>query len=142
MSNPFTITFPSAFMPSAMSNLGLNLQKDEEESLSKPLEEEPLLAARIVIEDCMCLLLDVDDIDRVMKHRFTGREDAQSNALRHRRNVLLDALANSLRLPHRNTLAKPKLNAKDGTSGQDTDAVLRRLSGIPKGRKLLARVLR
>ena len=32
---------------------------------ARPLEEEPLLAARIVIEDCMCLLLDVDDIDRV-----------------------------------------------------------------------------
>ena len=28
------------------------------------LEQEPLLAARIMIEDGMCLLLDVDDIDR------------------------------------------------------------------------------
>ena len=31
----------------------------------RALEDEPLLAARIVIEDCMCLLLDVDDIDRL-----------------------------------------------------------------------------
>ena len=31
----------------------------------KPLEEEPLLAARMVIEDGLCLLLDVDDIDRL-----------------------------------------------------------------------------
>lgn len=32
---------------------------------SKPLEQEPLLAARIMIEDCMALLLDVEDIDRI-----------------------------------------------------------------------------
>lgn len=32
---------------------------------SRALEDEPLLAARMVIEDCMCLLLDVDDIDRL-----------------------------------------------------------------------------
>lgn len=31
---------------------------------AKPLEQEPLLAARIMVEDCMNLLLDVDDIDR------------------------------------------------------------------------------
>ena len=31
----------------------------------RPLEQEPLLAARIMIEDCMNLLLDVEDIDRL-----------------------------------------------------------------------------
>ena len=31
----------------------------------RALEDEPLLAARMVIEDCLCLLLDVDDIDRL-----------------------------------------------------------------------------
>lgn len=31
----------------------------------RALEDEPLLAARMVVEDCMCLLLDVDDIDRL-----------------------------------------------------------------------------
>lgn len=31
----------------------------------KPLEQEPLLAARIMIEDCLALLLDVQDIDRL-----------------------------------------------------------------------------
>ena len=47
------------------------LQAAEEASSSFPnqerraLEDEPLLAARMVVEDCMCLLLDVDDIDRL-----------------------------------------------------------------------------
>jgi DNA topoisomerase 2-associated protein PAT1 len=30
----------------------------------KPLDQEPLLAARIMVEDCLNLMLDVDDIDR------------------------------------------------------------------------------
>jgi hypothetical protein len=32
---------------------------------TRPLEQEPLLAARIMIEDCMCLVLDVLDIDQI-----------------------------------------------------------------------------
>ncbi len=32
---------------------------------ARPLEQEPLLAARIMVEDCMALLLDVEDIDRI-----------------------------------------------------------------------------
>ncbi|GLI71816.1 hypothetical protein VaNZ11_017209 [Volvox africanus] len=35
---------------------------------ARPLEQEPLLAARIMVEDCMNLLLDVDDIDRLANH--------------------------------------------------------------------------
>ncbi|KAG2439603.1 hypothetical protein HXX76_004955 [Chlamydomonas incerta] len=35
---------------------------------TRPLEQEPLLAARIMIEDVMNLLLDVDDIDRLATH--------------------------------------------------------------------------
>lgn len=31
----------------------------------RPLEQEPALAARIMIEDCLALLLDVQDIDRL-----------------------------------------------------------------------------
>lgn len=37
----------------------------EGEGERRALEDEPLLAARMVVEDCMCLLLDVDDIDRL-----------------------------------------------------------------------------
>lgn len=113
------------------------MQKGEEEQRSKPLEEEPLLAARIVIEDCMCLLLDVDDIDRVLKNHFRGREDEQTASLRVRRIVLLDAMANSLRLPHTSVL---KVGGEVGE--EEADAVLRRLSGLLKGRKLVSRFLR
>ena len=54
---------------------------------SKPrraLEDEPLLAARIVVEDCLCLLLDVDDIDRLP----LGAGDEA--ALRTRRALLME----------------------------------------------------
>lgn len=45
-----------------------------------------MLAARIVVEDCLCLLLDVDDIDRLA----AGRDDEP--ALRHRRCLLMEVL--------------------------------------------------
>jgi len=48
-----------------------------------PLDQEPQLAARIVIEDCMCLLLDVDDIDRVWAASGGHRDD--EHLLRQRR---------------------------------------------------------
>ena len=38
----------------------------------RPLEQEPLLAARIMIEDCMNLLLDVEDIDRLYTAGLPG----------------------------------------------------------------------
>ncbi|GFR42312.1 hypothetical protein Agub_g3218 [Astrephomene gubernaculifera] len=41
---------------------------DESGRAARPLEQEPLLAARIMIEDCMNLLLDMDDIDRLATH--------------------------------------------------------------------------
>ncbi|EFJ53247.1 hypothetical protein VOLCADRAFT_86343 [Volvox carteri f. nagariensis] len=41
---------------------------DQQGRCARPLEQEPLLAARIMIEDCMNLLLDVDDIDRLANH--------------------------------------------------------------------------
>ena len=54
----------------------------------KPLEQEPQLAARIVIEDCMCLLLDIDDIDRVWNAASGLRDD--EHLLRQRRSVLFE----------------------------------------------------
>ncbi|KAK6142379.1 hypothetical protein DH2020_022727 [Rehmannia glutinosa] len=44
----------------------------------KPLEQEPMLAARITIEDGLCLLLDVDDIDRTLQ--FTQPQDGGAQA--------------------------------------------------------------
>ena len=68
-----------------MAELG-SMDAGSEEEVSKPLrplEQEPLLAARIMIEDCMCLLLDVDDIDRMFIMANGYREDEMQ--LRQRR---------------------------------------------------------
>lgn len=46
----------------------------------RPLEQEPLLAARIMIEDCLNLLLDVDDIDRRFKAAMTRAARAANTA--------------------------------------------------------------
>ncbi len=62
----------------------------------KPLEQEPQLAARIMIEDCMCLLLDVDDIDR-LHGAYQGMRDNEG-PLRQRRALLMEGFAASLHL--------------------------------------------
>ncbi|KAI8557365.1 hypothetical protein RHMOL_Rhmol04G0005200 [Rhododendron molle] len=62
----------------------------------KPSEYEPMLAARVAIEDGLCLLLDVDDIDRFMP--FNQLQDIGETHLRRRRQVLLEGLATSLQL--------------------------------------------
>ncbi len=56
---------------------------------TRPLEQEPLLAARIMIEDCMCLLLDVDDIDRMLTAGEAHELRAIGGALVTRRGELL-----------------------------------------------------
>jgi hypothetical protein len=56
-------------------------EEDAKETRHKLLEEEPLLAARLVIENSMCLLLDVDDIDR-MCTSSTYMRDHDEHALR------------------------------------------------------------
>ncbi|CAA6668550.1 unnamed protein product [Spirodela intermedia] len=70
-------------------------QKSAATVAAKPLEQEPLLAARIAIEDGFCLLLDVDDIDRLLQ--FSQPQDGGSQ-LRRRRHALLEGLATSLQL--------------------------------------------
>ena len=102
-----------------------------ERPATRPLEEEPLLAARIVIEDCTCLLLDVDDIDRVWAAAGGHRED--EHLLRQRRSLLMDAFAASLRLPD---------GALPPVGGRGSDAVFKRLMALHKGRTLLARALK
>uniref|UniRef100_A0A0E0NDD1 mRNA decay factor PAT1 domain-containing protein n=1 Tax=Oryza rufipogon TaxID=4529 RepID=A0A0E0NDD1_ORYRU len=59
------------------------------------LTPEPMLAARITIEDGLCLLLDVDDIDRLLQ--FSQQQDGGLQ-LRNRRQALLEQLAESLQL--------------------------------------------
>ncbi|KAL9298104.1 hypothetical protein ACSQ67_024000 [Phaseolus vulgaris] len=99
----------------------------------KPLEQEPLFAARVTIEDGLCLLLDVEDIDRFLQCNQLQDGGAQ---LRRRRKVLLEGLATSLQLvdPLGKNGNKVGLGAKD-------DVVFLRLVSIPKGRKLISKYL-
>jgi DNA topoisomerase 2-associated protein PAT1 len=69
---------------------------DDEPAPHTPLEREPALAARIMIEDAMCLLLDVDDIDRLLA---SPQKPQDTRSLQQRRTLLLHGLVQSLRLP-------------------------------------------
>ena len=71
-------------------------EADGDMSGGRRLEQEPLLAARIMIEDGMCLLLDVDDIDRQVEENMAREAPA---AMARRRDFLLEGLAGTLRLP-------------------------------------------
>ena len=71
------------------------------ESSQKPLKrlgQEPMLAARIMVEDCMALILDVQDIDRIFV-ATAGRPLENHMELLQRRCLLVDGLAASLRIP-------------------------------------------
>ena len=94
---------------------------------TRALADEPRLAARIVVEDCACLLLDVADIDRLFAAAGGRRPD--EGALQQRRAVLLEALCTSLRVA-------------DGVAAPPSaDAVFRILVGLHKGRSVLAAAL-
>ena len=112
--------------PTKSGNLG---HKDT----AKPLEQEPMLAARVIIEEGLYLFLEVDDIDRFLK--FNQLQDG-GNQLRQKRQALLDGLAVSLQLV--DPLGKNGQN--DGLESQDNLVFLRTIS-LRKGRKLLTRYL-
>eukprot|EP00803_Ostreobium_quekettii_P004730 evm.model.scf_1219EXC.2 EVM.evm.TU.scf_1219EXC.2 scf_1219EXC:12761-18077(-) len=100
-----------------------------------PLMQEPLLNARKVIEECQSLLLDVDDIDRLVDSdgvRGQGEELAQ------RRQALLAALVAAFRLPQSSSGAGQPGVSGD-RKGSHPDGVFLRLSSLVKGRGLLAR---
>ncbi|KAK7324375.1 hypothetical protein VNO77_27910 [Canavalia gladiata] len=105
----------------------------EQKTSEKPLEQEPTFAARVTIEDGLCLLLDVEDIDRYLQ--FNQPQDGGAQ-LRRRRQVLLEGLATSVQLvdPLGKNGHKVGLAAKD-------DLIFLRLVSLPKGRKLLAKYL-
>ncbi|KAL8267209.1 hypothetical protein R6Q59_004553 [Mikania micrantha] len=106
----------------------------EGKSSEKPLEQEPMFAARITIEDCLCLLLDVDDIDRLLQ--FNQPQDS-GDQMRQRRHILLEGLASSLQLV--DPLGK-KSNSI-GLTPKD-DIVFLRLASLPKGQKLVSKYLK
>lgn len=105
----------------------------EQKMSEKPLEQEPMLAARVAIEDGLCLLLDVDDIDRFLQ--FNQLPDG-GDQLKRKRQVLLEELASSLQLvdPLGKSGHSVNLAAKD-------DVVFLRIVSLPKGRKLLVQYL-
>ncbi|CAK8534775.1 unnamed protein product [Lathyrus sativus] len=100
----------------------------------KPLEQEPMLAARVTIEDGLCVLLDVDDIDRFLQ--FNKQLQDNGDHLKRKRKGLLEGLSASLQLvdPLGKNGHAVELAAKD-------DFVFLRIISLPKGRKLLARYL-
>uniref|UniRef100_A0A0A8YTV5 mRNA decay factor PAT1 domain-containing protein n=1 Tax=Arundo donax TaxID=35708 RepID=A0A0A8YTV5_ARUDO len=103
-----------------------------ERSVSKPLDQEPMLAARITVEDGLCLLLDIDDIDRLLQ--FSQQQDGGLQ-LRNRRQSLLGQLAESLQL------VDPLGSNKTAHLSPNDDWVFLRVVSLPKGRKLLSRYL-
>ncbi|XP_020276528.1 protein PAT1 homolog 1-like [Asparagus officinalis] len=107
----------------------------EQKSSARPLEQEPMLAARIAVEDGLCLLLDIDDIDRLLQS--SQLQDGGSQ-LRRRRQVLLEGLAASLQLV--DPLGPGQAGHSVGLAPKD-DLVFLRLTSLPKGRKLLSRFL-
>ncbi|KAL4310062.1 hypothetical protein GQ457_01G002910 [Hibiscus cannabinus] len=106
---------------------------NDKKASDMPLEQEPMLAARVTIEDGLCLLLDVDDIDRFLQ--FNQLQDGGAQ-LRQRRQDLLEGLAASLQLV--DPLGK---NGHTDELAQKDDLVFLRIVSLPKGRKLLARFL-
>ncbi|XP_024032137.1 protein PAT1 homolog 2 [Morus notabilis] len=114
--------------PSTGSGDGSSEQVSE-----RPLEQEPMLAARITIEDGLSLLLDIDDIDRLLQY---GQSQDGGIQLRRRRQMLLEGLAASIQLV--DPLGK---NSHAIGLGPKDDLVFLRLVSLPKGRKLLSKFL-
>lgn len=131
------VSFSSVRRPRPLLEVDSQISSDEagaETKLGqKPLEQEPMLAARVTIEDGICLLLDIDDIDRFLQFNQLPDRGAQ---LKQRRQVLLEELASSFHLvdPLGNNGHAVDLSSKD-------DLVFLRLVSLPKGRKLLLRYL-
>lgn len=120
------------------------------------LDQEPLLAARLMIEDCMGLLMDVDDIDRVLMRlaRVQGgqpvhpAQQAQQAKLLERRALLLTGITNSFQVQGRpdGSAAASAMDVDDDGEGAPPssavgDGVLLRIMALSKGRKLVARAL-
>ncbi|KAG8387114.1 hypothetical protein BUALT_Bualt03G0219600 [Buddleja alternifolia] len=105
----------------------------EQKLSEKPLEQEPMLAARVTIEDGISLLLEVDDIDRLLQ--FTQPQDGGAQ-FRRKRHSLLEGLAASLQLvdPLGKTGHSVGLSPKD-------DIVFLRIVSLSKGRKLISKFL-
>ncbi|XP_042389196.1 protein PAT1 homolog 1-like [Zingiber officinale] len=125
---------PRPLLEADMPSYGDGLH--DRKSTVKLLEQEPLVAARITIEDGLCLLLDIDDTDRLLQ--FNPPQDGGLQ-LRWRRQILLDGLAAAL------NLVDPLGSGREGHSiglGPKDDIVFRRIISLAKGRKFISRFLK
>ena len=128
------------YQPTSLCGAAEEEEDKEPSKPLRPLEQEPLLAARIMIEDCMCLLLDVDDIDRMFTMAGGYREDEMQ--LRQRRSLLMEGFAASLRLPDTSILNTAPPGTASDSRLDSSDGVFLRLMALQKGRVMLARALR
>ncbi|TVU34989.1 hypothetical protein EJB05_16849 [Eragrostis curvula] len=133
------VSFSSIRRPRSLLEVDHSSSADgshDQKSIVRPLEKEPMLAARVTVEDALCLLLEVDDIDRLLQS-----SQAQDNSfqLKRRRQVLLEGLAASLQLV--DPLGPNKSGQSSGLATKE-DIVFLRIVSLPKGRKFLARYLR
>ncbi|XP_062180094.1 protein PAT1 homolog 1-like [Phragmites australis] len=129
------VSFSSIRRPRPLLEVDFPASGDHKSSM-RPLEKEPMLAARITVEDCLRLLLDVDDIDRFLQ---SSQPQDSSFQLRRRRQVLLEGLAASLELV--DPFGPNKPGHSSGLAPKD-DLIFLRIVSLPKGRNLLARYLR
>ncbi|CAN8268787.1 unnamed protein product [Cochlearia groenlandica] len=129
------ITLPYIRRPRALlevdSSPGFN--DGDHKGSGKHLEQEPLVAARVTIEDALGVLIDIVDIDRTLQS--TRPQDGGAQVKR-KRQILLEGLATALQLadPFSKTGQKTGLSAKD-------DVVFLRIATLPKGRKMLTKYL-
>lgn len=108
---------------------------DNEKRTEKSLEQEPMLAARIMIEDAISVLLDVDDIDRLL---ISQPQDSGGSPARQRRQVLLEGLAAALQLVDPLGV---NVNGSGSGLGPKDDIVFLRAISLPKGQKLITKYL-
>uniref|UniRef100_A0A1J3DIU8 Protein PAT1-like protein 1 n=1 Tax=Noccaea caerulescens TaxID=107243 RepID=A0A1J3DIU8_NOCCA len=131
------ITLPYIRRPRALlevdSSPGSNDGSGEHKGSGKHLEQEPLVAARVTIEDALGVLIDVVDIDRTLQSTRPQDGGAQ---IKRKRQILVEGLATALQLadPFSKTGQKSGLTAKD-------DVVFLRIATLPKGRKMLTKYI-
>ncbi|CAN1259810.1 Protein PAT1 homolog 1 [Linum perenne] len=127
------VPIPTIRRPRALLEAGPVLADGSEQvSERPPLEKEPMLAARVMIEDGLSVLIDVEDIDRYLL--FNQPQDGGAQH-RRRRQILLETLASALQLV--DPLGQ---SGKNPTMGQE-DIVFLRLASMPKGRQLISKFL-
>ncbi|GAX80037.1 hypothetical protein CEUSTIGMA_g7476.t1 [Chlamydomonas eustigma] len=128
-----------------------------QEVLHRRLHQEPMLAARMMIEDCLNLLLDVDDIDRKIKAETTRKAteewlgmsspDAKDELLQ-RRALLLAGITSSFRLPSKAVVEPQEPHSASASTAEAAssvsveDAVFQKVMMLFKGRSVLGRILK